>query len=100
MICRHGVFEKLVVDGGPENKDLTAALAERYGIRRVVISAYHQPANGVVEGGHTPVVNALSTITKGHASSWVKHLPAVLWADRTTVRRSTGTTPYEVKHAQ
>lgn len=98
IICRHGIFQKLVVDGGPENKGLTKDLAEKYGIRRVVVSAYHPEANGLVERGHAPVVNALSKMTGG-LTHWVEHLHTVLWADRTTVRRSTGMTPYEVEYA-
>ena len=41
VICRHGIFRRLVVDGGPENKDLTAKLMVKYNIKRVVISSYH-----------------------------------------------------------
>lgn len=100
IICRHGLFRKMVVDGGPENKDMTEALANRYNIRRVVTSAYHPQANGLVERGHAPVVNALSKMTGGGLVGWVRHLPTVLWADRTTVKRSTGLTPYEVEYAQ
>jgi hypothetical protein len=99
LICRHGVFQRLVVDGGPENKALVDELAKRYGIRRLVVSAYHPQANGMVERGHKPIVDALSKMTHGGYTGWIKHLPAVLWADRTTVRASTGLTPYEFEYA-
>lgn len=100
IICRYGLFRKMVVDGGPENKDMTEALTNRYNIRRVVTSAYHLQANGLVERGYAPVVNALSKMTGGGLVGQVRHLPTVLWADRTTVKRSTGLTPYEVEYAQ
>jgi len=101
VICRHGVPSKLVVDGGPENKDLVATLAEKYGISRVVVSAYHPQANGMIERHHRSVVDALSKLTGGGAEkNWVRHLPAVLWAERTTVKQTTGMTPYEVEYAQ
>jgi hypothetical protein len=99
IICRHGVFQRLVVDGGPENKALVSELAKRYGIHRLVVSAYHPQANGMVERGHKPIVDALSKMTNGGLTSWIRHLPAVLWADRTTVRASTGLTPYEFEYA-
>jgi len=98
VICRHGLFQKLVVDGGPENKAITETLADRYGIRRVVVSSFHPEANGLVERGHAPIVNSLSKMSGG-AARWVRNLATVLWADRTTVRRSTGLTPYEVEYA-
>ena len=94
VICRHGCFGKLIVDGGPENKDAVIELANRYGIKRVVVSAYHPQANGMIERGHRPVVQALSKMTNGGMGKWVDNLPAVLWADRTTVRASTGNTPF------
>ena len=99
LICRHGVFQRLIVDGGPENKLLVDELAKRYGIHRVVVSAYHPQGNGMVERGHKPIVDALSKMTGGGFTGWIKHLPAVLWADRTTVRASTGLTPYEFEYA-
>lgn len=69
VVCRHGIFSKLVVDGGPENKDLVAVLAEKYNIRRVVVSAYHPQANGMIERGHAPIVAGLSKMTSGGGSS-------------------------------
>ena len=94
VVCRHGCFGKMVIDGGPENKDLVKAFAERYGIKRVQISAYHPQANGMVERGHKPIVDALAKMTSGGEGNWVDYLHAVLWADRCTVRQSTGYSPF------
>ena len=94
IVCRHGCFGKLVIDGGSENKEAVEELAERYGIKRVVVSAYHPQANGMIERGHKPIVDALSKMSEGGRENWVRNLPAVLWADRSTVRTSTGLTPY------
>ena len=52
VICRHGCFGRLIVDGGPENKDLVIELTKRYGIKRIVVSVYYAPANGMIERGH------------------------------------------------
>ena len=65
VICRHGLFRRLVVNGGPENKGLVAALTARYGIKRVAVSAYHPQANGMVKRGHKPIVDALAKMTNG-----------------------------------
>src|SRR5947209_17031323 len=97
-ICRHGCFGRMVVDGGPENKDVVEKLAATYGIDRIVASAYHPQANGMVERGHKPIVDALSKICNGDTSKWVKHLHAVLWADRVTAKQSSGQTPYYLLH--
>ncbi|KIW21975.1 uncharacterized protein PV07_12622 [Cladophialophora immunda] len=49
IICRRGVFRRLLHDGGPENKGWAEALANRYGTKRVISSTYHPPTNGQVE---------------------------------------------------
>ena len=96
VICRHGCFGKLIIDGGSENKEAVAELARRYKVKRVVVSAYHPQANGMIERGHKPIVDALSKMSDGGSTNWVRNLPAVLWADRSTVRTSTGLTPYYI----
>lgn len=67
----------MVIDGGSENKDTVAELAERYGVKRVVVSAYHPQTNGMIERGHKPIVDALSKISTGGSTNWVRNLPAV-----------------------
>jgi hypothetical protein len=52
VICRHGCFDKLIVDGGSENKDLIIELTQRYGIKRIITSAYYLQANGMIERGY------------------------------------------------
>ena len=69
-------------------------LTQRLGIKRLVISAFHPQANGMVERGHKPIVDALSKMTSGGIENWVENLPAVAWADCTTTRFSTSETPF------
>ena len=78
VICRHGCFGKLVIDGGSENKDAIAELAQRYKVKRVVISAYHLQANRMIGRSHKPIVNTLSKMSDGGSTNWVQNLPVVL----------------------
>jgi hypothetical protein len=94
VICRYKIFKQLTVDGNPENKDVMEQLVIDYGIKRVVISAYNFKINGIIERGYSPIVNALAKITDGGKGNWVQNLYAVLWADRITVRKSTGYIPF------
>ena len=96
VLSRFGWFSKLVVDGGPENKKLVADLAFDYRIKRCQVSAYHPQANGMVERGHKPIVDALAKLTEGGYGKWTRNLHMVLWADRCTIRRSTGQPPYRL----
>lgn len=91
VICRHGLPRKFVMDNGSENKDITKTLLENYNVKNVNISAYYPQSNGLVERGHASVVNALAKYCHDRQfQQWNAVLPLVLWADRVTVRRSTG----------
>jgi len=102
LICRHGCFRKLVSDGGKENKKKTRKLLMKYLIKHVIVSPYNPQANGMIERGHQPIVDALSKLTNGFTrhgqDGWVTHLPSVLLADRTTIRTSTGMTPFRMMY--
>src|SRR5204863_7425765 len=93
VICRHGCPKRIVMDGGAENMDLTKDLLEKHRIQGTVISAYHPQANGLVERGHDSITNALAKYDKAH---WIRYLPLALWADRISVRRSTGYSAFEL----
>ena len=71
-------------------------LAQRYGVKMVVISAYHPQANGMIMCGHKPIVDALLKMSNGDSTNWVRNLSTVLWADWSTVRTSTGLIPYYI----
>ena len=94
IICRHGVFGKLKVDGGSEFKKKVITELKKLGIARTVISAYNARANGMVERGHQPITQALITLSEGSKRPWVDLLNWVLFADRTTVHGPTGFTPF------
>lgn len=94
IICRHGVFGHIRLDGGPEFKGAVIKELNRLGIRRTTISAYNSKANGMIERGHQPIIVALIALTKRGKKSWLEHLPTVLFADRTTIHRPTGCTPF------
>jgi hypothetical protein len=78
IICKHGIFGRLVINESPENKDLIMQFVTDYGIKRIVISPYNIKTNGIIERDHKPVINALAKIIKGGISKWVRNLHAVL----------------------
>jgi transposase InsO family protein len=100
VICRHGCPRRIVLDRGSENLNLTKDLLEHYRIKRTVISAYHPQANGLVERGHDSIVNSLSKYCSKKPQDWEKYLPLALWADRVSVRRSTGYSAFELVYGR
>jgi hypothetical protein len=100
VICRHGCPQRIIIDGGSENKNVAEALLEHYQIQRTVVSAYHPQSNGLVERGHDPIVNSLAKYCSKEPGKWVQYLPLVLWADRVSVRRSTGYAAFELVYGR
>jgi transposase InsO family protein len=98
IICRHGLPLQIIMDNGPENSKLTEVLLQKYGVKRIVISSYHPQANGMIERGHQPIVNALSKHQSTHGVPWPRGLHGMMWADRTTVKTTTGKTPAALKY--
>ena len=103
IMCRYGMPESIVVDGGAENKKWTDLPVKRYNTRKITVTPYHAAANGVVERGHRPIADALAKLTacSGEPKEmWIDLLPAVLWADRITTRRKTGYAPFRLMFGQ
>ena len=96
IICRHGCPGRIIMDGGPENKEVAEELLNRYRIRKIEISAYHPQANGMVETGHRPIKESLYKMDAAGRGDWVNNLATVLWADRTTIKGPTGMTPHQM----
>jgi hypothetical protein len=95
VICRHGCPAVVVLDRGSENLNVAKELLEAYKIDRIATSAYHPQANGLVERCHDPIVDALSKYCSRAPKTWPRYLPLILWADRISVRRSTGSSAFE-----
>ena len=49
----------------------------------------------MIKRGHKPIVDALAKMSEGF--NWVRNLPAILLADRSTIWTSTRLTPYYLK---
>ena len=97
IICRFGLYGKLVVDGGRENMEFVKELTDKYGIKRIEISAYHPQANSV-ERGHQPIKDCLSKLANSGKGNWLENYHAAFWADRTTVRTPTGVSPFRFNY--
>jgi len=104
IVCHHGVPKRIVLDGGAENLKFTQDLLKKYGIHGVYIAPYDLESNGLVERGHQTIINAIAKYRSADNSKnrdppitdWIRYLSLALWADRITVRRSTGYSAFEL----
>lgn len=94
VVCRFGLVGHVSSDNGTEFLGAFKELLVHYGIPQVFISAYNPEGNAMVERGHVGIKEALFKMMRSLGGDWVSLLPFVLWADRTTAKRTTGFTPH------
>ena len=59
VFARHGCPTSIIVDRGSENKGEVDIICDQLGFKNHLITAYHPPANRVVERGHKQLINGL-----------------------------------------
>ena len=58
-----------MVDDGLENRGWVVKLVEKYEDKRVVVSAYHSQANGMIEKRHKLLIDALCKMSAGNSEN-------------------------------
>ena len=98
ILCRWGGLAEIITDNAPPYIAAVNLLGERYGIHHIRISGYNSQANGVIESTHFNVREAIMKTCQGNERKWRSVLPQVLWAERVTIRKATGYSPYYIAH--
>ena len=94
IICRWGCLTEIVTDNGSAYKAAVAWLESKYGIKGIKISSYNSRANGRIERPHWDLRQMLYKATNGNPSKWYWFFHHVLWADRMSIRRGFGCSPF------
>jgi hypothetical protein len=94
VLCRWGTLSEIVTDNGAPFVKAMDYLSKRYHINHIRISGYNSRANGLVERPHFDVRQALIKAADGEESKWSQVCYSVFWAERITVRRRMGCSPY------
>jgi hypothetical protein len=94
IICRWGCITEIVTDNAAAYKSAIAWLEQKYGIKGIKISPYNSKANGKIEKYHWDIRQMLYKATGGDTTKWYWFLHHVLWADRMTIRKGFGCSPF------
>ena len=97
IYCRYGAVGEVVTDNGSEVKGAFAELLRRLSVPQVRVSPYNKQANGVVERGHFILREAIMKSVK-YRKEWPTKVHLAAFADRVTVSRATGYSPYYLLH--
>jgi hypothetical protein len=98
ILCRWGALTEIVTDNGPAFVSALDELASKYNIRHIRISPYNSQANGIVERRHYDVREAIMKSAEGDERKWYKVVHSVFWAERVTILKSCGMSPYFMVH--
>ena len=94
IICRWGCMSEIITDNGSVYRAAVAWLEQKYGIKGIRISPYNSKANGRIERPHWDVRQMLWKATGGNPSKWFWFFYHVLGADRITIRKTYGCSPF------
>ena len=99
IVTRFGIPHSLISDNGLQ---FDSKSFRRYYCELGITNRYFTPAypqeNGQGETVNKVIVNGLKKRLDDAKGRWVEELPHVLWAYRTTPRRSTGKTPFSMSY--
>ncbi|XP_058202708.1 uncharacterized protein LOC131317152 [Rhododendron vialii] len=99
IISRFGIPYAILSDNG--SQFVTSALKAFYAKRHITIhnsSVAYPQGNGQTEASNKIITRGLKQRLDRKLGKWVEELPHVLWAYRTTPRRSTGRTPFAMAY--
>lgn len=93
IVCRYGPYINLTTDNGATFVSAVSRLKQYIG-HHVTISAYNSQANGIVERANRDLRETIVKLCKGELNRWPTVAPYAIWAERVTIKSTTGASPY------
>ncbi|KAK5803374.1 hypothetical protein PVK06_031019 [Gossypium arboreum] len=96
IICRYGLPERIISDNATNlNNKMMKEVCEQFQIKHHNSSPYRPKMNGAVEAANKNIKKIIGKMTETY-KDWHEKLPFALFAYRTSVRTSTGATPFSL----
>ncbi|XP_017416451.2 uncharacterized protein LOC108327238 [Vigna angularis] len=96
LICRYGLPNKIITDNATNlNNQMMAELCEEFKIHHHNSSPYRPKMNGAVEAANKNIKKIVQKMVVTY-KDWHEMLPFALHGYRTSVRTSTGATPFSL----
>ncbi|KAE8662571.1 No pollen germination related 2 [Hibiscus syriacus] len=96
IISRYGLPERIITDNALNlNNKMMTELCAQFKIKHANSVAYRPKMNGAVEAANKNIKRIITKTTETY-KDWHEKLPFALYAYRTTVRTSTGATPFSL----
>ena len=99
IVTRFGIPRALVMDNGTQFKSSNIKeFCDKYGIKQSFSFPSYPQGNGQAEASNKVILDGLKKRLDESKGKWVSELPSMLWAYRTTPRRSTRETSFSLTH--
>ena len=99
IVTKFRVPESLVSDNGLQFESKAfCKFCSNLGIKNKYSTLTYPLSNGQAEATNKVIVSGLKKRLKGTKGKWIEELPNILWAYRTTPRRSMGETLYSLTY--
>ena len=99
IVTRFGVPNTLISDNGLQfDSRAFRDFCRDLGIMNKYFTPAYPQSNGQAEAVNKAILNGLKRRLDGAKGNWAEELPNVLWAYRTTPRRSTGETQFSLTY--
>jgi len=96
LICRYGIPERIITDNATNlNNQMMSELCEEFEIKHHNSSPYRPKMNGAVEAANKNIKKIIQKMVVTY-KDWHEMLPFALHGYRTSVRTSTGATPFSL----
>ncbi|WRX25299.1 Integrase [Theobroma cacao] len=96
IVCRYGLPERIITDNASNlNGAMVKDVCAKFKIKHHNSTTYRPKMNGAVEAANKNIKKIVEKMTEVY-KDWHEKLPFALHAYRTSVRTSTGATPYSL----
>jgi len=96
LICRYGIHERIITDNATNlNNQMMSELCKEFEIKHNNSLPYRPKMNGVVEAANKNIKKIIQKMVVTY-KDWHEMLPFALHGYRTSVRTSTGATPFSL----
>ena len=97
IASRFGCPERIVTDNAMcFRSDEFIKFYEKYGITRSFSSPYHPQGNGQVESTNKSLLKIIKRTLNDNKKAWDSKLQFAIWADRVTVKKAIGVSPFDL----
>lgn len=98
-MCRFGIPQTIVADNSPQFDSATfKTFCSELNIKNLYSTPRYPQSNRQAEATNKTLLSTLKKQLEKAKERWVEELPGILWAYRTTPRRSIGNTPFALNY--